>query len=208
MVKVLFKGEKQIQSLSLQELEEKMELSYLKGIDFQSDLIIQKVLKQSKKAMKKKQLNLREKWLGVRFQKEISEGCEPSYSIRWIDDAIGYGVFAEADIASGSYIGEYTGLIRKRRRRVDRKNDYCFEYTIGDWIYNPFIIDARDQGNFTRFINHSEDPNIETLSVYANQVMHIIFVAMKPIKAKAQLGYHYGDTFWKKRRHQKQTTLS
>jgi SET domain-containing protein len=145
-------------------------------------------------------LSLRENWLGVRFQKELSEGAEPPVSVRWIDDLLGYGVFAEEDIPGGAFLGEYTGVIRKRRRRRDRKNDYCFEYTIGDWVYNPFIIDAKEQGNFTRFINHSQEPNVESLSVHANEIMHIIFVAQEPIKAGQELRYHYGDTFWKKRR--------
>lgn len=201
MIKVLFKGEEKMHSLTLQELEEKVHFHYLKSLDFPTDQIIEKVLKQSKKAMKRKDLSIRERWLGVRFQKEISEDYEPNFSIRWIDEVLRYGVFAEADIAVGAYIGEYTGLVRKRRKRVDRKNDYCFEYTIGDWVYNPFIIDAKDQGNFTRFINHSEDPNVESLSVYVEELMHIIFVALKPIKKDAQLCYHYGDIFWKKRRH-------
>ena len=201
MIKVLFKGEEKIQSLTLQELEEKMQLRYVKSLDFPTDQIIEKVLKQSKKAMKRKELSIRERWLGIHFQKEISEDYEPNFSIRWIDEVLGYGAFAEDDIAAGAYIGEYTGLVRKRRRRVDRKNDYCFEYTIGDWVYNPFIIDAKVQGNFTRYINHSENHNVESLSVYVEAVMHIIFVALKPIKAGSQLCYHYGDIFWKKRRH-------
>ena len=190
-----------MRAYSLEELEKEMDLIWVERLEFQTDAIIEKVLKKSKQSIKKKELSIREKWLGIHFQKEVSDGYMPKISIRWIDEVLGYGVFAEEDIPLGAYIGEYTGLVRKRARLKDKKNDYCFEYTIGDWIYNPFIIDAKNQGNFTRYINHSEDPNLESLAVYVDEVMHIIFVALKPIKKGMQMCYHYGDYFWKKRRH-------
>ena len=201
MINVQLKNSSTMSVYSIKELEEEMNLIWHEQLEFQTDAIVDKVVKKSKRAIKKKELSIREKWLSVRFQKEVSEGYMPNVSIRWIDETLGYGVFAEEDILLGAYIGEYTGLVRKRQKRKDKKNDYCFEYTIGDWIYNPFIIDAKDQGNFTRYINHSEDPNLESLAVYVDEVMHIIFVALKPIKKGSQMCYHYGDYFWKKRRH-------
>jgi len=201
MIKILFKDSKEIVVAPISEFEKRLNLRYTKSLKFQKENYLSKTLKQSKKAMKRKDLSIRENWLGVRFKKEISDGYQSNISIRWIDDVLGYGVFAEEDMAISTYIGEYTGLVRKRRRRHDRKNDYCFEYTIGDWVYNPFIIDAKEQGNFTRFINHGEIPNVASLSVYVNEIMHIIFIVLEPIKAGEQLRYHYGDTFWKKRRH-------
>jgi len=189
-----------VQEFTIAEFEEKMGVQWVDKLKFQSDQIAAKVLRKSKVALRKKELSIRENWIGTHFRKEISRRFFPPVSIRWIDEKMGYGVFAEELIQTGSYIGEYTGVVRKRTRWKDRRNDYCFEYTIGDWIYNPFIIDAKEQGNFTRYINHRDDPNIESLSVYADGVMHIIFVATRPIPKGAELCYHYGDTFWKKRK--------
>ena len=199
MIKVLLKNSSEFLELSKAEFEKKMEIRWLDHLDFSNEKVIQKVVCRSEKAMKKKELSIREKWIGTHFHKEILYSFLPMVSIRWIDEKIGYGVFAEKDIPAGAYIGEYTGLVRKRTRWIDRKNDYCFEYTIGDWIYNPFIIDAKDQGNFTRYINHRDDPNLDPLSVFADGVMHIVFVTKKIIPKGAELSYHYGDTFWKKR---------
>jgi len=207
MIKVFLKDRDSPQMMTLKAFEEKLNLYYIRKLEFQNNSIIAKVLKQSIKAIKKKELSIREKWLSSFFQKEVSSGFQTPFSIRWIDEVLKYGVFAEKDIPIGGYIGEYTGLVRKRRGRRDRKNDYCFEYTIGDWVYNPFIIDAKEAGNFTRFINHSDDPNSESLAVYVDGVMHIIFIALKPIKAGEQICYHYGDTFWKKRRHEEIVTI-
>lgn len=200
-IKALFKNSTDFADISEEEFAREMGIHWRNSLIFQTEAFRRKALKESKKAMKRKDLSIRENWLGVRFQKEISSGYIPKISIRYIDEVFEYGVFAEENIPIGAYIGEYTGLIRKRKRRADRKNDYCFEYTIGDWVYNPFIIDAKERGNFTRWINHSEDPNVESLSVFVDGIMHIIFVALKPIKAGSQMCYHYGDTFWKKRRH-------
>ncbi len=208
MIQVLLKNSSQIETLSIDDFSKQMGISWLNALEFQTDGYIQKILKQSKRAMRKKELSIRAKWLGVRYKQEVSNGYMPKISIRYIDEHFGYGGFAEEDIAVGAYIGEYTGIVRKRRWRKDRKNDYCFEYTIGDWVYNPFIIDAKGKGNFTRYINHSEDPNVESLSVYVDEVMHIIFVALKPIKAGSQMCYHYGDTFWKKRRHNEKLVIT
>ena len=136
----------------------------------------------------------------MRFEKEILTGATPPVYLKWIDTTIGYGVFASRSIAAGIYIGEYTGMVRKRRQRKDRTNDYTFEYTIGDWARNPYIIDAKTWGNHTRFINHDgAAPNLETLSVFAGGIMHIIFMAKREIKVDEQLAYDYGDIFWKKR---------
>lgn len=202
MLKAFLKGHSEEKFYSTQDLERFLQISYTKKLIFFSERYFQKIIHQSKKAISKKQLSLKEKWLGTHFKREIDLGYEPKISIRWINDILGYGIFAEEDIFPGSYIGEYTGLVRKRKKFRDRKNEYCFEYTIGDWIGNPFIIDAQKTGNFTRFINHSEKPNVESLSVYVGEVMHIIFISLKSISKGTELRYHYGDTFWKKRKKQ------
>lgn len=199
MIKILLKNSSEFVELSKAEFEKQMAIQWLDHLEFQSDKMTRRVFKHSAKAMRKKELSIREKWIGTHFHKEISYSYLPLVSIRWIGDQIGYGVFAEKDIPAGAYIGEYTGLVRKRRRLSDRKNDYCFEYTIGDWVFNPFIIDAKAQGNFTRYINHSDEPNLDPLSVFADGVMHIVFVTKKSIPKGQELSYHYGDTFWKKR---------
>ncbi len=199
MIKVLLKDTSDFQELSMADFEKTMGIRWLDHLEFQSDQFAAKALRKSQVALRKKELSVRENWIGTYFRKEISKSFIPPVTVRWISDQIGYGVFAESDIASGAYIGEYTGTIRKRKWLADRRNDYCFEYTIGDWIYNPFIIDAKGQGNFTRFINHSDTPNLEPLSVYADGVMHIVFIAQRPIPKGTELSYHYGDSFWKKR---------
>lgn len=155
----------------------------------------------SQKAVANDELSMRQKWLGTHFEREIREGFIPDVSIKWADEQMGFGVFANRPFAKGAYLGEYVGLVRSRSRRLDRKNDYCFEYAVG--IKSPWIIDAKNQGNHARFINHSDHPNIEPIAVFADGVMHIIFIALKPIPVGEQLFYEYGPYFWKKRSDKK-----
>lgn len=201
MTKLLFKDAAKVKLIHPAELEQIMGFTYLPALTFESEKIEQRVRKRSQLALKKDELSIREKWLGVHFKEVLAKGTPPYHlSIRWIDETMGFGVFAEEKIPAHAFLGEYTGKIRKRKRG-DWKNDYCFEYAIGLWIRNPFIIDAQDQGNYCRFINHAESPNLESVSIFANGIMHIILVALKPIEKGAQLTYHYGDTFWKKRKN-------
>ncbi|NGX44969.1 MAG: hypothetical protein K940chlam2_00109 [Chlamydiae bacterium] len=186
--------------LSQRAVEKLFNFEWYFHLQFSSVAIASKALSKSAVAMKRKELSRRERWLGARFEKEILAGVTPAIYLKWIDSTIGYGVFALRAIPSGTYVGEYTGIIRKRRRYKDRTNDYTFEYTIGDWMRNPYIIDAKAGGNHTRFINHDRvAPNLDTMSVFAGGVMHIIFMAKREIKIDEQLSYDYGDIFWKKR---------
>jgi len=182
------------------QLEHFFNFQWLSHLQFSSVGIATTALFRSALAMKRKELSRRERWLGVRFEKDILSGAAPPIYLKWMDSIIGYGAFASRKIPSGTYIGEYTGIIRKRRKRKDRTNDYTFEYTIGDWMRNPYIIDAKAWGNHTRFINHDATaPNLETFSVFAGGVMHIIFKTRREINMDEQLAYDYGDIFWKKR---------
>ncbi len=158
-----------------------------------------------KRASEKGEITTKQKWLGIFHAKEIRDGFAIPHTIEKIDDEVGFGVFAKTEIAPFSYIGEYSGLVRKRARK-DKSNDYCFSYFIGEGIETPFIIDAKEEGSFTRFINHSSKPNLTPLSVLAGGVMHLILVAASPISAGTQLVYDYGEEYWAKRKPPRELT--
>ncbi len=160
------------------------------------------LLERSKELVRraKNQLTLRQKWLGIHFHREIQEGFVPEVSIEWINERIGFGVFARCSFPAGAYLGEYTGLVRPRKRKLDRKNDYCFEYPIGR--KSPWVIDAKEHGNHARFINHGSRPNIEPIAVCSiDGLIHLIFLALQHIPEGTQLLYEYGIDFWKKRKN-------
>jgi len=134
--------------------------------------------------------------LGQRFDAEIQEAFLVKVSVRWIGMGIGYGLFAEDTIAAGSFVGEYTGIVRENNLRyLEPLNNYCYEYPILDAIGRSYVIDAT-HGNLTRFINHSEAPNLQPLYAFRKGAFHCIFLALREIQKEEQLSYNYGKSYW------------
>lgn len=126
----------------------------------------------------------------------INNHYEALVSIAFINDDVGYGVFAEQDIKKGQMIGEYTGIVKKVNFS-NKPQDYDYA-----WGFPPptkGIIDAKDAGNFTRFINHSNRPNIDMAYVPINNRWHLAYVANQDIKKDQQLLANYGRPYWRGR---------
>jgi hypothetical protein len=91
----------------------------------------------------------------------------------------GTGVFATAPIAKGTrlveYVGERVSHAEADRRYEDKdaNDNHTFLFTVDDRI----VIDAGVGGNAARWINHSCDPNCETViedkRVYIEAARHI-----------------------------------
>ncbi len=132
------------------------------------------------------------------FADKIRKRAEAPVIIDKVNPLVGYGVFAKKFIPYLSYIGEYAGELRARRGRKDRENDYVFGYMVG-MFGTPWVIDASEKGNFTRFLNHSFDPNISSRGIVVDEIYHVIFFANKSIAIGEQLTYDYGPTYWNRR---------
>lgn len=130
------------------------------------------------------------------YVEQINNHYEAPVYIAFIGDDVGYGIFAAQDLKKGQMIGEYTGVVK----RVDfskKKEDYDYA-----WGFPPptkFVIDSKDAGNFTRFINHSNEPNIDMIYVLINNRWHLVYVANQDIKKDQQLFANYGKPYWRGR---------
>lgn len=65
---------------------------------------------------------------------------------------------------------------------------------------NQFVCDAKYYGNFTRFINHSCEPNvigIRTFTVHQDtRFPYIAFFTNQDVPANSELTLNYGDNYW------------
>jgi euchromatic histone-lysine N-methyltransferase len=65
---------------------------------------------------------------------------------------------------------------------------------------NLFVCDAKFYGNFTRFINHSCEPNVVGIRTFTShqddRFPHISFFTNQDIPAGTELTLNYGDTYW------------
>ncbi len=100
----------------------------------------------------------------------------------------GRGAFALLPIRTGKKIDEYWGqpiTHEEADRRYDdsKGRHHTFLFVLDD----ETVLDARYGGNDARFINHSCDPNCETVI----EDGHIWIKAIKPISPETELVYDY-----------------
>jgi len=157
-------------------------------------------------------------------------GCPKHLICKKLSNRLGAGIFLHPDakpILKGQVIASYAGVISVVvQNEPDEDGSYAFapledfylskdEQIIFDKKnkYHPrrlyaLKLDALKKGNFTRFINHSEKPNIvaDALAIPANPFgltpapIEIIYVAKKTILPGEQLliSYEAGEkTYWK-----------
>ncbi len=184
--------------LSIDRLAEESvsKLEYLHHPIFESEAIFEQVLLKTKKAKQNDEIPAEKIWMGIYFDREVQEGMHPAVSIQYIDQEVGFGVFASKRIAPCAYVGEYTGVVQERKKKHLKDKYYCLRCPVGDGRKN-YILNAEEKGNFTRYINHSATPNLVLQSIYWHGLPRMIFVALKEIKEGAQLTFDYGSFFWK-----------
>lgn len=105
----------------------------------------------------------------------------------------GMGVYAVAPIKKGTRIIEYLGE-RISHAEADRRYELKGEDDGHTFLFiasNRTVIDAGVNGNDARFINHSCDPNCET--VIENS--RVFIDAIRNIKPGEELGYDYQLTW-------------
>lgn len=147
-------------------------------------------------------------------------GIPANLDLKFINSDVNYGVFLRSEaqmIQKGEVIGIYSGeyeiigsqqkcdtsylfsfngeKIKLRREDLDKvtyQQDPCLE----DEFF--LCINAKEQGNFTRYINHSSlSPNIEPAFFrLPNEKPVVVFVAAKSILPGEQLLYNYGGSYW------------
>jgi hypothetical protein len=173
------------------------ELQYLRQPLFESAKIFEEILFRCQKAKMEDAIPPEKIWMGIYFDKELQTEAHPKVSIRFIDEKVGFGVFAEQRIPSCAFAGEYRGVVQERKRKELKGKLHCARYTVWEMGRRQFSLDAAKMGNFTRFINHSDKPNLSFQSVYWKGIPRMIFVALKEIPEGTQLTFDYGTFFWK-----------
>ncbi|XP_041668628.1 histone-lysine N-methyltransferase NSD2 [Cheilinus undulatus] len=106
----------------------------------------------------------------------------------------GWGLVALRDIKKGEFVNEYIGeLIDEEECRARIK--YAHENNITDFymltIDKDRIIDAGPKGNYSRFMNHSCQPNCETQKWTVNGDTRVGLFAVCDIPAGTELTFNY-----------------
>lgn len=104
----------------------------------------------------------------------------------------GYGVFTPVPIPQNTLIMKYMGEIigkcmSDKRERLYKKNKIDSVYMFA--VSEDMIIDATKTGNKARYINHSCDPNCET--IYSMADRSIVYRSIRDIQPEEELTINY-----------------
>lgn len=129
-----------------------------------------------------------------------ASNIHPSVAVTYINQTMGHGVISIKDISSGDLIGEYVGEINLRNVfSPERDTTYIMDYPIPMPPGYRWSMDARRVGNFTRFINHSDEPNCHMAVAYDGFIFRLIVLAKTRITAGTELRLNYGKDYWRHR---------
>ncbi len=199
-IKIALKTDEPAHEVSVQRFEELFGIRYLTELEFANWQVEQDVRAKCAGALKKGRVGQLALWLGKLHGKLLESQTIPEITIRWIGPEIGYGAFTNKSFKKWEFIGEYTGTLRRRRLIFPDVNDYCFMYPKEWRALKAFTIDSDKVGCLTRYINHSDFPNCESVSIFHDGIFHIIFRAIQEIPEGTELTYDYGDIYWSRRK--------
>lgn len=135
------------------------------------------------------------------LQAQINHQFQAPIYLKYINDTVGFGAFADAPIKELDSVGEYTGYLCVEQE-FDQEVDSTYSIDVGsfytDELGSQLYVDAKKSGNFMRFMNHSYEPNVHSLSVYnpVDGVWHVMMYASQYIPKDSQLLINYGSGFW------------
>jgi hypothetical protein len=131
----------------------------------------------------------------------LDEKIVPLY-IRWINDKVGYGCFADEDIPPHTLIGEYSGEVQRHSPSnsttwswsYPSHGDFCAAYA------EKYQLIATNMGNELRFFNHSDRPNCQSRFVFIGGSWRVLYVSSRLIKKHEEITTNYGEKYWLKRK--------
>lgn len=107
-------------------------------------------------------------------------------------EGAGRGLFTKVDIAAGDTIGYYTGEIIGEKEFYDPERPFS-AYVL--WVCRTHIIVGEGpKANYTRFINHSDEPN--AFLIVSARWKTARFEALHDIPAGEEIFFNYGDDYW------------
>jgi len=187
--------------MDMKEFEDFFDVHYLTHLKFPDYQTLIKAVQRCSWLYKYTILGKKMRWLSTVFGYEFLSGHIANVEIQWIDDVLGYGLFAAEDFEPNTFIAQYTGEITPLDDEHSLNNSYLMRYPKPLLSFNFLQVDANKMGNETRFINHSTTPNLKTGIALDRGIFYSFFVTNKHIPMGTQLTFNYGRKYW---RHQEQ----
>jgi len=135
-----------------------------------------------------------------RYGRALRKQVFPCLTIRLVNPAVGYGLFAAEAIRKETLMGEYSGVVREYLpNHQDKPTDGChFFYHPNERVEyaESAYIDPVDQGGFLQFVNHGNAGNIEFRHIFHNRSWRVIAISLRTISKGQQILFEYPENFW------------
>lgn len=119
--------------------------------------------------------------------------------VAYTSPEMGFGVFANVYIPAWTIIAEYTGIITNKFPNTDYAWIYYSSPKDSNGNEVMLKVDGRYKGNVGRFVNHSENPNCDTVHVPYKNRWRTLYISNKPILPDEELTVYYGTNYWSTR---------
>ena len=200
LIAIQKKGDSEIGYYSRKEFEAIFSVHYQQNLCFETSELLEKALKSCPWLLRNTFIGQEHRNLGARYRRALFDGSIEDVAIRWIDDEMGYGLFAQNVIAKETFIGQYTGVVKRYERFKTQRNAYCMQMPTGFFSFCYLFIDAKSAGNEMRFANHSDAPTMKPICMIDRSLVHIGLFACRDIKPNEELTFNYGKDFWRFRK--------
>jgi len=179
----LFSPQKKIERISIQEFEELFQVNFCPVIRCGHEYIEELMLSG---LSIDPDIEFRKKFEDILTERTGDEDLVLAY----IDDSIGYGVFAGKDFTAGEFVVRYGGYLSLSDSIEDR--DFVMDSGI-----EGIGLDAKKFRNLGGMINHSAHPNVESQCFFYGGAEQALITAIKDIKKGTQLLLDYDTTkYW------------
>ncbi|MCP3923855.1 MAG: SET domain-containing protein [Desulfobacterales bacterium] len=135
------------------------------------------------------------------YEDKILNSEMPPIYIKKVSEKIGYGVFADMKIRKNAFIGEYAGIVQlsdpdsyDEENNEGYETDYTWYYLDDD--YPDLEINGRFVCNEMRFVNHSNNANVDVEHTLIDGQWIIFFKAKRTIKKDEEILISYGEAYW------------
>lgn len=185
----------------IKSLFEKLGIEYSNHSKFHEDCIIFKTAKKSDFLLYDKNPEYYDKLMN-KYDEYVAEGYVAPIYIKWVNDKIGYGCFANVDIPEGNLISEYVGEIIPKNKIASKIWSWKYP-SMGEFsskFPKKISLNCFRYANETRFVNHGSDPNCKTLFIYTDGAWRLLYVAKRFIKKDEEILVNYGKIYWRKRK--------
>lgn len=130
---------------------------------------------------------------------QLLAGSFADVTIVWMGEFMGFGLMTNRALNPGDWVGAYTGEVRPLPFFQADPNNYCLHYPTSWWPPTTYVVDAQSFGNYSRFINHSDQANLSFSCLMYKKLTHFILQANQTIARGSFLTVDYGPNFWARR---------